>query len=43
MRVKFEIVCEDFSFLYLPLYINKKIIFLFGPESCSSMAAKIKS
>ncbi len=30
--VKFEIVCEDFSFSYLPLYINKKI-FLIGPVS----------
>ena len=30
--VKFEIVCEDFSFSYLPLYINKKY-FLIGPVS----------
>ena len=32
MRVKFEIACEDFSFSYLPLYINKKY-FLIGPVS----------
>ena len=30
--VKFEIVCEDFSFSYLPLYINKNN-FLIGPVS----------
>jgi hypothetical protein len=36
--VKFEIVCEDFSFSYLPLYINKNN-FLIGPVSRGSSIA----
>ena len=39
MCVKFEIACEDFSFSYLPLYINKKYFFNWSRESWQLKAA----